>query len=158
MDLLQMNRLGLAATLSIASTAALPAQQTLAPSKRIMVQCDALKTQMGDLTKMIVVVPAGDEREAVTQLAPVAELNAERCLSIHSLLFAYEVIGPGADKQKVGQWVSFRLGQYSSAKTDVEYANKVVALAKTPGVAREAQALRDRLRTVAALTDSLRPR
>ena len=156
---MQIHRVGLAVTiLGVAPLVAASGQAVLAPSKRVLVVCDALKEQMGDLTKMIPSVQNADERAGVTQLASVAELNAERCLSIHSLLFAYEIVSVGEDKQKVGKLVAFRLGQYAAVKGDVDYANQMVVLTKVPGIAREAQILRDRLRSLSVLTDSLRPR
>ena len=91
-------------------------------------------------------------------MATVAELNAERCVSVHSLLFAYELLGPGPDKAKVGEWIGFRLDQYAVLKSDIEYANRMVALTRLPGVAREAQSLRDRLRTFSELCGALKPR
>lgn len=99
-----------------------------------------------------------DEQTGVLQLAGVAELAHERCISVHSLLFAYELIPPGPARQKVGEYVTFRLGQYAILKSDIEYANRAIAATKLPGVAREAQALRDRLRGFAAALPALSPR
>lgn len=127
-------------------------------SKRIMAVCDAFRTQFGDLTNMVGSITGRDEASGLTQMATVAELNAERCVSVHSLLFAYELVAPGPSKAKVGEYVAFRLEQYAVLKTDTEYANRMIALTKLPGVAREAQSLRDRLREFADLTRALEPR
>jgi hypothetical protein len=128
------------------------------PSKRIMALCDAFRTQFGDLGKMVSSITDRDEAAGVSQMATVAELNTERCLSVHSLLFAYELVAPGPSKATVGEYVAFRLEQYAVLKTDTEYANQMIALTKLPGVAREAQSLRDRLRAFADLTRTFEPR
>ena len=140
----------------VGSVAGQSSQQS--PSKRVMALCDAFRTQFGDLGKMIGSIADREEASGVTQMATVAELNAERCVSVHSLLFTYELIPPGPNKAKVGEYVAFRLEQYAVLKADTEYANRMIALTKLPGVAREAQSLRDRLRAFAELTRTLEPR
>ena len=129
-----------------------------APSQRIKTVCDSFSIEMADLTNMAGTISDREESAGVASMAGVAQLATERCLSVHSLLFAYELIRPGPDKAKVGEWVAFRLNQYAILKSDIEYANKMIALTKSPGVAREAQALRDRLRAFAELTSALRPK
>jgi len=133
-------------------------EPSIPPSKRIKVVCDAFRGQMSDLTKMSSVISNPEEATGATQLATTAELNLERCLSVHSLLFAYELLAPGRDKSKVGEWVAFRMDQYAVLKTDLQYSREMITLTKLPGLAREAKSLRDRLSTFAELCATLKPK
>lgn len=107
---------------------------------------------------MSAVISNPDEAAGATQMATTAELNSERCLSVHSLLFAYELLAPGRDKSKVGEWVAFRMDQYAALKADLQFASEMVTLSKLPGLAREAKSLRDRLSTFAELCETLKPK
>ena len=118
-----------------------------------MARCESLLSQMSDLGVMSGSVADRDENSMVLAMASVAELNRERCLSVHSLLFVYEQLSPGRDRDRAGEYISFRIEQYATLRSDIDFANKSIGQTKLPGVAREAQRLRDQLRT---LSDSFR--
>jgi hypothetical protein len=98
-----------------------------------------------------------EENTGVMGLALIAELNSERCVSVHSLLFVYEQLSPGADRSRAGEYIAFRMEQYAALKTDTDFANKAMGLTQLPGVAREAQRLRDQLRAFADTVRALKP-
>ena len=154
--MLHSNTLAALALCLVASTAS--AQTAPVASARVMTICKGFQTAMADLAGMAPAISARDEQAGVIQLAAVAELSHERCVSVHSLLFAYELVPPGSARQRVGEYVAFRLGQYAALKSNLEYANKSMVITKLPGVAREAQTIRDRLREFAGAIPGLSPK
>ena len=132
--------------------------QSLQPSKRIMRVCSGFSAQMVDLATMSGGITDRDEHVGVIGMAGVAELNNERCVSVHSLLFLYEQLSEGPDRARAGAYIAFRMEQYAGLKSDLEFANKAIGQTKLPGVAREAQRLRDQLRAFADTVRALKPR
>jgi len=131
--------------------------QSPAPSKRIMSVCDAFVAQLGDLSRLAGTITDRDDLAGVMGMASVAELNSERCVSIHSLLFVYERLSPGTDRTGAGNYVAFRMEQYAALKTDGNFANDVFAQSKGPAVRREAGRLRNQLRAFSDTIRALKP-
>ena len=144
--------------LAIIATRASGQTSASAPSRRIMPLCRSFMTTTEDLARMMSGIGDREEARSVLDMAGVAEISHERCISVHSMLFTYELISAGPDRKKAGEYVAFRMSQYAERKADIDYFNKLVGQTKLPGVAREAQSMRDRLRAFADSLRSLQPK
>ena len=137
---------------SVAQESALP------PSRRLIPLCGGFAQAMGDLTELSKAIVDKEEASGAMNMASVAQLAGERCTAVHSLLFVFELLPSGPSRAKAGEYIAFRKTQYAALfKTDITYANHTMGVTQLPGLARQAESLRDRMRSLVQLLPTLPP-
>ncbi len=143
--------------LSIPATAG---AQTIARPEfnRLVSVCKGLVAAAGDLVELSMGIQNPDESRGALDMSAAAQLNAERCNAARGLFVMYALFPKEANRAGADDYLRLRIDIWLKAiEVDITYANRVMGTTKLPGVARQAEALRNGIRSFGEAIKALSP-
>jgi hypothetical protein len=146
----------LIATLFIPSLASGQASGDLA-FRQLVPLCGGFVEAMGDLFNLSKGISDQEEKRGALDLAASAELNGERCNAARGLFVLFAML-PVDRRPAAAEYITLRIDIWTkSLGTELEFANRMMGATHLPGVARQAESFRNRLRDFQDKLKLLRP-